>query len=227
MTSEAFTISDYSPLSLLHPVLTLTLLTWTKWRAPTNASKWRVGFNSAFKGLTNPKHLSVAKIIKRLCSFCDWTIFSRIWHSLWLPFLILDSHLRKCYSFSYMKYCNRIKFRTIPLRIKYAVAVLGMRLWWRPGKPAVVMRLIKYKCWQWSLTLHGTTRTTKEISNSRDFKKMYVCNYEVILGCLSTETSGDRAFPTRIKVLILEVSKSRKQLPSSELMVTLDSQKYH
>ena len=32
--------------------LTLTLLTWTKWRAPTNASKWRMGFNSAFKGLT-------------------------------------------------------------------------------------------------------------------------------------------------------------------------------
>ena len=32
--------------------LTLTLLTWTIWRAPTNASKCRMGFNSAFKGLT-------------------------------------------------------------------------------------------------------------------------------------------------------------------------------
>ena len=31
--------------------LTLTLLMWTKWRAPTNASKWRMGFSSAFKGL--------------------------------------------------------------------------------------------------------------------------------------------------------------------------------
>jgi hypothetical protein len=31
--------------------LTLFLLTWTIWRAPTNASKWRIGFNSAFKGL--------------------------------------------------------------------------------------------------------------------------------------------------------------------------------
>jgi hypothetical protein len=31
--------------------LTLTLLTWTIWRAPTNASKWRMGFNSAIKGL--------------------------------------------------------------------------------------------------------------------------------------------------------------------------------
>ena len=36
----------------MNPVtLTLTLLTWTKWRAPTNASKWQMGFNSAFKGL--------------------------------------------------------------------------------------------------------------------------------------------------------------------------------
>ena len=26
-------------------------LTWTIWRAPANASKWRMGFNSAFKGL--------------------------------------------------------------------------------------------------------------------------------------------------------------------------------
>ena len=33
--------------------LTLILLTWTIWRAPTNASKWRMGFNSAFKGLNS------------------------------------------------------------------------------------------------------------------------------------------------------------------------------
>jgi hypothetical protein len=31
--------------------LILILLTWTIWGAPTNASKWRMGFNSAFKGL--------------------------------------------------------------------------------------------------------------------------------------------------------------------------------
>jgi hypothetical protein len=34
-----------------HKLLTLILLTWTIWRAPFKASKWRVGFNSAFKGL--------------------------------------------------------------------------------------------------------------------------------------------------------------------------------
>ena len=33
--------------------LTLILLTWTIWRDPTNASKWRMGFSSAFKGLNN------------------------------------------------------------------------------------------------------------------------------------------------------------------------------
>ena len=41
--------------------LTLTLLTWTIWRVPTNASKWRMGFNSAFKGLISfgAEHLFV------------------------------------------------------------------------------------------------------------------------------------------------------------------------
>ena len=43
-------------------VLTLILLTWTIWRSPTNAIKWRIGFNSAFKGLIN-------KIIQRPESF--------------------------------------------------------------------------------------------------------------------------------------------------------------
>ena len=36
---------------MIRRLLTLTLLTWTIWRAPTNASKWRMGFNSVFKGL--------------------------------------------------------------------------------------------------------------------------------------------------------------------------------
>jgi hypothetical protein len=31
--------------------LTLILLTWRIWWAPTNANKWQIGFNSAFKGL--------------------------------------------------------------------------------------------------------------------------------------------------------------------------------
>ena len=39
-------------LCLFEHHLTLILLTWTIWRAPTDASKWRMGFNSAFKGLS-------------------------------------------------------------------------------------------------------------------------------------------------------------------------------
>ena len=31
--------------------LTLILLTWSKWWTPNNATKWQMGFNSAFKGL--------------------------------------------------------------------------------------------------------------------------------------------------------------------------------
>ena len=39
------------PFCELRHQLTLILLTWRIWWAPNNASKWQVGFNSAFKGL--------------------------------------------------------------------------------------------------------------------------------------------------------------------------------
>jgi hypothetical protein len=38
-------------LLLVHFYLTLTLLTWRIWWASNNASKWQMGFHSAFKGL--------------------------------------------------------------------------------------------------------------------------------------------------------------------------------
>ena len=34
-----------------HFTINYNLLTWTKWWARASASKWRMGFNSAFKGL--------------------------------------------------------------------------------------------------------------------------------------------------------------------------------
>jgi hypothetical protein len=47
----ALHVSDEPPVHHQeHCLLTLTLLTWTIWRAPTNTFKWRMGFNSAFKG---------------------------------------------------------------------------------------------------------------------------------------------------------------------------------
>ena len=48
-------------------IITLILLTWTKWRAPTNASKWRMGFNSAFKGLRS------SRIWRKFCSIAGRT----------------------------------------------------------------------------------------------------------------------------------------------------------
>ena len=51
-------VIDCSPTSFtvfasrLMLTLTLILLTWRIWRAPNNASKWQMGFNLAFKGLT-------------------------------------------------------------------------------------------------------------------------------------------------------------------------------
>ena len=58
--------------------LTLTLLPWRIWWAPTNASKWQMGFNSAFKGLISychriavvshvPSCVIVALVLRMLC----------------------------------------------------------------------------------------------------------------------------------------------------------------
>ena len=41
-------------LPVVQHFLTLILLTWRIWWAPTNASRWHMGFNSAFKGLMSP-----------------------------------------------------------------------------------------------------------------------------------------------------------------------------
>jgi hypothetical protein len=49
--------------------LTLILLTFRIWRAPNNASKWYMGFNSAFKGLryvwAHPAHPVLTPVIPR------------------------------------------------------------------------------------------------------------------------------------------------------------------
>ena len=48
-------------------LLTLILLTWRIWWAPNNASKWQIGFNSAFQGLkTIYVHLLVSYLNRTL-----------------------------------------------------------------------------------------------------------------------------------------------------------------
>jgi len=53
--------------------LTLILLTWRIWWAPNNASKWQMGFNSAFKGLSiHHTKKSFKWIIHILMPFWFW-----------------------------------------------------------------------------------------------------------------------------------------------------------
>ena len=61
--------------------LTLILLKWTIWRAPTNASKWRMGFNSAFKGLKCSR-LRITCRAGYSDKTSDWTWFDS-WQEQW------------------------------------------------------------------------------------------------------------------------------------------------
>jgi hypothetical protein len=52
-TDKCFFYSSYNKYRLFpETLLTLILLTWRIWRAFNNASRWQMGFNSAFIGLT-------------------------------------------------------------------------------------------------------------------------------------------------------------------------------
>jgi len=42
--------------------LTLILLTWRIWWASNNASRWQIGFNSAFKGLNTSRTNSQSRM---------------------------------------------------------------------------------------------------------------------------------------------------------------------
>jgi hypothetical protein len=65
------------------PILTLALLTWTKWWAPASTSKWQMGFNSAFKGLKTVTlyiifrimyGVRLSRISGKLCGIKVWLI---------------------------------------------------------------------------------------------------------------------------------------------------------
>jgi len=58
--------------SLFIQVLTLILLTWKIWWAPSNASRWQMGFNSAFKGLRCIWNRHYTKLI--FCPPCSWLV---------------------------------------------------------------------------------------------------------------------------------------------------------
>ena len=53
-SQKCFLSLSFAAYPISHAVvrLTLTLVMWRIWWAPTNAGKWQMGFNSAFKGLS-------------------------------------------------------------------------------------------------------------------------------------------------------------------------------
>ena len=55
---------------IYYDTLTLNSLTWKIWWAPNNASKWQIGFNSAFKGLS----YSVLDMLR--CSICIYIYYT-------------------------------------------------------------------------------------------------------------------------------------------------------
>ena len=68
--------------------LNLILLTWKIWWARNNASKWLMGFNSAFKGLTNditpwsrvlPERLTGLQLVKQFPAFTSARHLSLSW----------------------------------------------------------------------------------------------------------------------------------------------------
>ena len=74
--------------------LTLILPTWTIWRAPTNASKWRMGFNSAFKGLIKAGKLQTSFLSDFLLVFIFSHDVSARFHLVASPLLGLREILR-------------------------------------------------------------------------------------------------------------------------------------
>jgi hypothetical protein len=77
-------------------LLTPILLTWRIWRAPNNASRWQMGFNSAFKGLIVESGFCVSQffqifyvimdVIARFCYITEKATLSNMGHCL-IPFL--------------------------------------------------------------------------------------------------------------------------------------------
>ena len=79
----------------LSPILTLNPLTWKIWWAPNNASRWQMGFNSAFKGLIPLFQPLVTASAQRLCCITLHHITS---HHITLHHITLHLQLRAALS---------------------------------------------------------------------------------------------------------------------------------
>jgi hypothetical protein len=91
-----YRLEPRSTIPRLKSSLTLTLLKWTKWWAPTSASKWRMGFNSAFKGLICYTKLYILSVMNKVIPI--------------LPLLYL--FIMETSSFPVMSYSSRLAWRS-------------------------------------------------------------------------------------------------------------------
>ena len=103
--------------------LTLILLTWRIWRAPNNASRWQMGFNSVFKGLKT--------------DFLVWRKNEfKVTNTFWDVLLLFS---RRHYSSEQLLWQRRIihifkwgnKNNKIPLCILFLNSILGAVKWRR------------------------------------------------------------------------------------------------
>jgi len=80
---------------VMHLFLTLILLTWRIGRAPNNANKWQMRFNSAFKGLIFPVAVFSIKLGKMLLLLLDGYLVA--WNDSRLSELVVVAvHLAAC-----------------------------------------------------------------------------------------------------------------------------------
>jgi hypothetical protein len=83
--------------------LTLTLLTSTKWWAPASASKWQMGFNSAFKGLRRLNVVSATQLFYHISNE-EGNTFVRIFIGVkYVPTNFRDKNEKKAVLFDMKK----------------------------------------------------------------------------------------------------------------------------
>ena len=109
--------------------LTPTLLTWTIWWAPTNASKWRMGFNSAFKGLIILVPLLAQTNYSLIWERCRHTAMLHAWHGIWKATKGVAGQLRKAEGLyqPWSPWCLQLRFQ-LGIRKKAAVKQQPRRL---------------------------------------------------------------------------------------------------
>jgi len=91
-------LQEYVPIHIFYQflcntvqILTLNSLTWKIWWAHNNASRWQMGFNSAFRGL---------KRVHICYAFMLWTVIKSVTHIHQIHVYFSELHKQKCATFS-------------------------------------------------------------------------------------------------------------------------------